>query len=583
MKKSRYMSLGLFNHGVFNLMNARVTNVIRQSVYREYASLAKNELIRVSGVSVRYEKSTILEDVNISIKMGDRMTIVGENGSGKSSLMKILTGIVEPSQGEILKRDSLRIGYLPQDPLISSKNKALSLIEYVTQNNLELHDLSVKLIEDIENKDREREFNAAGGYKIVKILSALGIGHPLNFKPLQALSCGEMTRLALAKLLFEEPDIYFLDEPTNHLDISALIWLEKYLMNTSSALVLITHDRAMLDRITKEILEVDSSKQAVIKFSGKYRDFLDDKRNRLQAEWDQYYKLLKEKKALHQIANESKHEMLRKPMMRDNNKAGFKSRGERKLRSVGKKVRLASERIDEIDEVTEHAPAEIKQYSWQMSDESCYGQSEGRVISFDGICKKIGEKNVLSGCSGSVNFGEKVLLLGGNGSGKSTLLKILMGEISANEGTVMADPTMIGYLPQVHNVFSENVSLEEYFITHYGYDRSKIESIIRTYCLFESNQLQKRISDLSVGQQRRLQLTLVFLKNPKVIILDEPTNHLDYLSCEYLEAQLLNYSGAAIIVSHDRWFIKKFKDLNVWELKDGHLSVRDESNFRNKI
>jgi ATPase subunit of ABC transporter with duplicated ATPase domains len=542
------------------------------------SKLNKNELIRLKDVSKWFKGKCILDNISFSICFGDKTTIVGNNGIGKSTLIKILAQKEAIEGGEITFDENISVGYLEQDPLISEDK---SIIEYITQDSnvsqlgKDFYQLLItkeekQVTEDFINT--ETDFNRQGGFNMYKILSGLKLSQIPVTRNLSSLSGGELTRVSLSKLLFEDPDILLLDEPTNHLDVHALEWLENYLKKKKGTVILITHDRTFLDHITNSLIEIYNSN--ITFFRGKYLDWLLEKQRKDQLAVKEYYQMRKEENILEDTINKHQKKLDKKHVRTDSDKISHNSQGSSAQKFLGQKIKKNNERISEINEKMDDRHGKLKEFVWELKSNEDHVNKT--LCHFENIGKSINHQEILKGCSGDIKYGDKILFDGKNGAGKTSLLNILVGLSSPDSGRVdNLKGIRIGYVSQKHDVLDQNKTVVEVVFKHTKFFEERILSFLYEYCLFDSDIINKPIRELSVGQQRRLQLALTLRINPDLLILDEPTNHLDILSCEYLEKQLLLFPGSLLVVSHDRYFVKKFNFNYKWTLENGILTEKN--------
>ncbi len=525
-----------------------------------------NELMIIDG-SKYYGDHCIFSEIYFSINRDSKITIVGENGAGKSTLLKILIGEEKLTNGEIIYKSDISIKYLPQDFLIY-KNK--SVLDFLTDEIPKLNEISKAILEELKSdaqnnnknnlSDLWKKFNEEEGYKLYKILAGLKISDIPFTRYLSEVSGGECTKLALAKLLLQEPDIIILDEPTNHLDICAITYLEKYLLQINSAVILVTHDRTLLQNITNHIIEIDNG--IIVNFKGTYKAFLEDKRRKQENTLQEYQNLKQEEKKLKNLVTVKKQRLCNKPQMRDNCKITANIRAQSAARAISKDIRKRASRLDIISDLISVEPEKIKEFYYKL--ENINGINKEAVIcEIQNIYHKINNKQILNNFHREIYAGQKILIKGSNGSGKTTLLKILIGEIKPDSGKInFISDIKIGYLDQLN--LNKDGKVIEFICKNHNLSESDALGILYEYCLFTHDIAYKNISDLSIGQQRRLQFANILLNNPDILILDEPTNHLDYVTCEYLENQLLLFNGTILAVSHDRYFINKFDADAIW-------------------
>ncbi len=479
--------------------------------------------------------------MTIGINRGQRVALVGINGAGKSTFLKLLAGKFLPTEGKIVQARDLRLGYLEQDPsfekaytisdyIFHSDNKQQQLIrkyEELLENEPDNAKAIDKVTEEISNSDAwEYE------YKIKTILGRLDIHH-LN-QSIDTLSGGQKKRLALAKLLIEEPDVYLLDEPTNHLDIDTIEWLEKLMTEGNKTLLMVTHDRYFLDNVCNEIMEIDNGK--VFPYHGNYGYYLEKKAERestLELQFQKNSNLLKKELEW----------MRRQPQAR-----GTKSKG----------------RINafyELEEKTKNAGPNGKvELSVKTSRQG------NKIMELHHLQKGFNGNTYVGDFSYVFKKGDRIGLAGKNGSGKSTLLNLITGTINPDKGEVVkGETTVLGYFHQSGMTFKEDDRVIEVvtdvaeFITMA--DGKQISaSALLTLFLFPPKKQYGFISNLSGGEKKRLQLLQILMKNPNFLILDEPTNDLDIDTLNVLEEFLTNYPGVLMLVSHDRYLLDKLTD-----------------------
>lgn len=496
----------------------------------------------------------LFKNLTIGINRGRRVALVGVNGAGKSTLLKLLAGQFLPVEGKVVQARDLRMGYLEQDPtfdkaytisdyIFHSDNKQQQLIrEY--ENLLENDPTNTKAIdkvtEEISNSNAwEYE------YKIKTILGRLDIHH-LNQK-IDTLSGGQRKRLALARLLIEEPDVYLLDEPTNHLDIDTIEWLEKLLTEGANTIVMVTHDRYFLDNVCNEILELDKGK--VIPYNGNYAHYLEKKAEReseLEVQYQKNSNLLRKELEW----------MRRQPQAR-----GTKSKA----------------RIDayyDLEEKTKNAGPKAKvELSVKTSRQG------NKILELHHLYKAFNNHSLVADFNYVFKKGDRIGLAGKNGSGKSTLLNMITGNLQPDNGEIiLGETTVIGYFHQSGMSFKKDdrvidvVKNVAEFITMAD-GKTISASALLTLFLFPPKKQHGFISNLSGGEKKRLQLLQILMKNPNFLILDEPTNDLDIDTLNVLEEFLTNYTGVLMLVSHDRYLLDKLTDQLFIMEGDGNVKI----------
>ena len=508
-------------------------------------------VLSAKDLSKSYGTDIITEDVSFGVEKGDRIGIVGPNGCGKTTLLNMLAGELEPSSGSIYIRSELTVGYLHQKNHFFSGGTVIGEAEksfgHFFRMEKEIEELQAK-ISDHTRPDFDRcleaytalieEYEKLGGYtyksELSAILKAMGFSAEDQQKKIDVLSGGERTRLALACMLLRKPDILILDEPTNHLDLSMLSWLETYLRGYQGTLLVVSHDRYFLDRLVNRIF--DMSGRTLTAYTGNYSEFLVKKEERLQAAMREYEKQQAE------IARQE--EMIRR----------FRQHGTEHLakRARSREKRLAHvELIDRPDMKTERMKLGFEQNF----------KSGGEVLVCEDLSKSYGSRQLFSGVSLDIRKGEKVCIIGDNGIGKTTLLRILMGIEEADSGYLRTGYNVdFGYYDQGQRLLDDNETvLGEMKNAYHLYSDTEMRSLLGRF-LFRGDDVFKQVSDLSGGEKAKLSLLKLMLSGANTLVLDEPTNHLDIESKEAAEDALMEFGGTLIIVSHDRYLLTKIPD-----------------------
>jgi len=497
--------------------------------------------ISAENLGHSFHDNWLFKNLTIGINRGRRVALVGINGAGKSTLLKILSGKLNPTEGKVVQSRDLNMGYLDQDPAF---DKSYTISDYIFHADNRQQQLIREYEELLENDPEnmvalERitgeisDLNAwEYEYEIKTILGRLDIHH-LN-QSISTLSGGQKKRLALARLLIEDPDIYILDEPTNHLDIDTIEWLEKLLTEGNKTILMVTHDRYFLDNVCNEILEIDNGK--IIPYAGNYAYYLEKKAERESADASAFAKnsnLLKKELEW----------MRRQPQAR-----GTKSKA----------------RIDayyELEEKTKNrGPKEKVELSVKTARQG------NKIMELHHLGKTFNSQTILGDFSYVFKKGDRIGLAGKNGSGKSTLLNIITGGLKPDKGIVeKGETTVLGYFHQAGIVFKEDErvidvvkNVAEYITMADG--KTITASALLTLFLFPPKKQYGFIANLSGGEKKRLQLMSLLMKNPNFLILDEPTNDLDIDTLNVLEEFLVNYSGVLMLVSHDRYLLDRLTD-----------------------
>jgi len=501
-----------------------------------------------------FNDNWLFKDLYFGLNKGDRVALVGINGTGKSTLLRILSGILAPSLGKVVTERDLRIGYLEQDPqfqnqetisdfIYSIGNERQQLIrQYEEAVEQEVHDekLLNRLMDELSNANAwEYE------YEIKTILGRMGIQH-LEQK-ITTLSGGQRKRLALAKLLIDDPDVYILDEPTNHLDIETIEWLESYMTGGQKTILLVTHDRYFLDNVSSRIIELDRGK--LQNFNGNYSYYLEKKAEQNAAEDASFSK----------NTNLLKREL---EWMRRQPKA---------------RTTKSKSRIDSFYDLEEKTKGRNIKSSLELSVN--VSRQGNKILELENINKSFNGKPVINDFSYTFKKGDRIGVAGKNGTGKSTLLNIVTGAIQPDSGKVLVgETTVFGYYRQGGLEFKEDErvidvvkNIAEYITMADG--KNMTASQVLTHFLFPPAKQYGMVNKLSGGEKKRLQLMRVLMKNPNYLILDEPTNDLDIDTLNVLEDFLLNFPGILMLVSHDRYLIDRLTDqLFIFE-GDGNVHI----------
>jgi ATP-binding cassette subfamily F protein uup len=526
-------------------------------------------LIDLQKISKHYSAQKILVDVNFHVDEGERIVIIGKNGSGKSTLMKIVHGSLSQDAGERICRQNLEIKMLDQKPNFKEGHSVREAVEdglhELNNAKTRYNELSLLLSEDFDNKILIDEHEMLSRYlehhnawnlddKIERIIEHFDLKQ-YEDKPISLLSGGEQRRVALASLLLQKPDILLLDEPTNHLDVYMVEFLEDLLLKEKFTLVFISHDRYFIDRIATKSVEVEDC--SIREYSGGYSNYLTQK-----AEWIRTL--------------EKQHGNLLDVLKRENEWFAKGVRARLK-RNEGRK-----ERLMQLRESAKVNPAQIRKMSLELEREAKHFNREKSVnrqkmlFEVEDVSLTLGNKELLKNFSTRILQKDVIAIVGPNGSGKSTLLKTLLGRIEPTSGKIKRGEFKIGYFDQHRELLDDDKNLIETFCPNGG-DRVNVRgSDMHVYgylknFLFPREFLDKKVGVLSGGEKNRIALALLFTQDVDILILDEPTNDLDIPTINILEEQLTNFSGAVIIVSHDRYFVDKIaKKLFIFK-KDKHI------------
>ena len=512
-------------------------------------------LIDLFNIKKQYDIKLLLNDVDFHLNEGERVTVLGQNGCGKSTLMKIIMGEEEPTEGKRVVNNSVHIEMLAQqphfDPGLSVREAILNELTELKKAKDEYDMLSLKVAEDFENEVLLKKLEKVTSFldhhnawnlddKIERVMQEFHL-KAYEHRPVVSLSGGEQRRVALASLILKKPDVLLLDEPTNHLDVYMVEFLEEILLKENFTLLFISHDRHFIDTIATRVVEVDN--QELVSYTGGYMNYLEQKEARmhsLQKGHDNLLRLLKQEEA-----------WLGK---------GVKARAKR---NQGRKKRV----FDLRDEAKKN-PTLIRKMMVELEREKKhFNRDEGvsrkkMLFELENMSYSVPGKKLIDNLTTRILQKDKIAIVGINGAGKSTLLKLMLGRIKPESGVIKQGDFSIGYFDQHREMLDNNKTLIETFCPDGG-DHIEVQGVnLHVYgylksFLFPKEFLDKKIGVLSGGEKNRVALALLLAKKVDCLILDEPTNDLDIQTINILEEKLINFPGAILFVSHDRYFIDK--------------------------
>jgi ATP-binding cassette subfamily F protein 3 len=506
-------------------------------------------MIRLENLSKSFPDGDLFNNVNISIKRGMRIGLVGPNGSGKTTLLRIMLGKDSADSGNVQIDKSTTIGYLAQDIVAGTGRSILEevLVAYPEVRELEgkILALSEAISKDHENMDlvnklgdAQHRFEALGGWnledKAKKILSGLGFADEKFIEPMDVFSGGWRMRVALASILLQEPDILFLDEPTNHLDLEATIWLESFLSSWKGGMLMISHDRAFLDRSINNILEIDLKK--ITLYRGNYTQYTEEKALRLEQHRNAFRNQQKQIKDTERFIER------------------FRSKNT-KATQVQSRVKML-DKLEKIEAPTEQNHA----MNLRLPQPN---RSPLNVAACRNVTKHYGEIEVFNAMDMMVERGQKIGLVGHNGAGKSTLLKMLAGVESVTSGAVRIGSSVESAYYAQHQLEILNPG-ETVFESIQKVSPGWSENEMRTYLgsfMFSGDEIEKFVKVLSGGEKARVALARMLVKPSHLLLLDEPTNHLDMVTRNVVERALIQFSGSIVCISHDRHFLNSVTNL----------------------
>lgn len=519
-------------------------------------------IVALNNVTKRFTGDLILEKISLQVEQGERIGLIGRNGEGKSTILKIIARMEMPDEGIVSVQKGATVGLLDQMPNVTETMVVRDFLRtafghvLALQAELEamesrmMHDTSEKLLQNYGEK--QARFIELGGYNLDtnmdKILHGLGIPH-LADKVWEKLSGGERTKVSLAKMLLEEPDLLLLDEPTNHLDLRAVEWLTQFLRVYRGTVLVVSHDRYFLDEVVNKIVELENKE--LITYHTNFSGYLVEREERLLKEFKDYKDQQKKIKKMKQAIKR-----LRQWAMEANppNDALF-----RRAKSMEK----ALDRIEVLKK-----PA-LEQKNMRLEFEESKRSGEDVVI-FDQVGLEFGTRVLFESLDWHVRQKERIAIVGENGAGKSTLLKLILGELQPDIGTVYVGPSVdIAYLSQHMDVGDENQTVIEAFRDKVAVVEGDARHMLATF-LFYGEMVFRKVANLSGGERMRLSLAQFMNQPVNTLLLDEPTNHLDIASREVLEEALRNFEGTIIAISHDRFFMDQVFDRTVW-LEQGQI------------
>ena len=502
--------------------------------------------ISLNNIKKSFGFKNVLDGLNIEVKTGDRISIIGENGCGKTTILNIINSIEGIDSGTIAIRKGAKIGYLNQQPENIYNNKIVKEILYDSFKDVLDIEKQLKKYEDkmskesgnisIINKyvDIQEKFINLGGYEINTMIDKVSFGMNIDYlldKNYDTLSGGEQKRVVLASIIAKNPNILLLDEPTNHLDINTIEWLEEYLNKYNGTIVVVSHDRYFLDKVTNKTILIENGK--AIAFHGNYSKYLIENEERVEREFKEY----KDQQKL--IA------ALKKKIKQLEEFGRLAYPGGEPFYKRAENIR---KRLDRLEK--KNRPIIKKELPINFEIEKRTGKD---VLTINNYNLNIENNELINNINLKINYKDKICIIGNNGCGKSTLLKRIVENSSDN--IKIGSNVKIGYIPQQIN-FNEEISILDYARKYYNGEESHLRSALCKFQFYGEN-VFKKVTKISGGEKVRLMLFTLIQDNCNFIILDEPTNHIDISTKETLEDALINYEGTILFVSHDRYFINK--------------------------
>jgi ATP-binding cassette subfamily F protein 3 len=510
-------------------------------------------IVTLNDIHVAFGPEVVLDKLNLSLHPGEKVGMVGANGAGKSTILNLIAGRIAPDIGRVAKQKGLAIGYLRQETAFSGKRTIMEEmhagVEHLLKLQRSIHDVSGEMERltgsalQAKMKQYDRlchNFEIAGGYayeiRIHATLAGLGFAPELHYAKTSGLSGGQLSRLGLAQVLMLETELLLLDEPTNHLDLQAIEWLERFLTNYSGSAVIISHDRTLLDKVACKIIEVDKRQASV--WNGNYSNYVQTKDTvRLHQEREHRKRVEMVERTLDFIARNKDQEGMRKT-----------ARGRKTHLN-----RLLKENPDFLDK-----PSHQKTINFSFGKTD---RASDLVLRCEGLGKSFDDLRLFENLTFDVLSRQRIGITGPNGTGKSTFLRLALGQLEPSAGSIRMGKSLgVGYLDQHGDVLDSSMSvLDEASSANPKLSAEQVRNRLGAF-LFTGDDVFKKCRDLSGGQRNRLMLCKLVLAEPDVLVMDEPTNHLDIASREMLETALADYTGAMIVVSHDRYFLDRVAD-----------------------
>ena len=522
--------------------------------------------LEVKHIHKTYGAMTVLEDVSFSLAKGQKVGLVGDNGSGKTTILKILAGIVEPDGGTLSFRKGISVGYMPQDTSLTTNETVRDYLCRVSGLNVfeKRSEYSAKTLAESERgngRDFERRVNVA--------LAGFGLSKVSSDRRISSLSSGQKSKIFMIGVLLSDPDILLLDEPTNNLDLPVLIWLENFLARSRAACIVVSHDRFFLDKVVQKIFEIDRQTRMLTITNGKYSDYLVRKKKEVERQRLEYKNQQEEIKRLTEAARAEKMEAIQgaRFLGTDNDKKlrGFKR--ERASRS-GRAAKAIEKRVEQMEIVEK--PIERDVFRIDLRPTKPGGSRE--IVFENVVAGYIDSGFRLGPISIAISYGSRVVILGPNGSGKTTFLKVINGELDPFDGkVVVGNALIVGNLMQEHDNLPRQESLKSFLTKRAGITFQDAHALTARFG-FKATEIDKKIIALSPGERARLLFALFSALSVNTLLLDEPTNHLDLEALDALEEAVARYQGTIVLVSHDRYFVEKFRATDTYVFSEGKFA-----------
>ncbi|HMX73301.1 MAG TPA: ABC-F family ATP-binding cassette domain-containing protein [Anaerolineales bacterium] len=537
-------------------------------------------MLSIHNLSKSYGIQPVLQNINFNISAGERIGLIGPNGSGKTTLMRILAKLEQPDAGRgdvASTRPNLRIGYLAQgmdlDPR-QTLHTALGL-DPATQTDpaAEIESLALALSQNPNDSALQTQYDhaltklSALNLQPETILAPLGLDHLPADTPIAHLSGGQKTRLMLARVLLEEPQLLLLDEPTNHLDIEMLEWLEEWLNQFQGAALIVSHDRVFLDNTVTSILELNPITHGIRMYAGTYSDYMEAKQKEQDKQWDEYRDQETEIRRMKDDINRTKQQALHVELTTTPRQPGVR----RIAKKVAVKAKSREKKLDRYLRSDERVDKPLQ--GWHMKLELGEPEHQSKIV-LETDSLSIGyalESPLLENINLFIRAGQRIVLTGPNGAGKTSFIRTIVGRIPPLAGSFrLGGATKLGYMAQEQELLNPKFSALQTIQSVSAFNETDARNFLH-YFLFKGDAALRASEELSYGERARLQLATLVAQGCTFLVLDEPINHLDISSRERFEEALENFKGTILAVVHDRSFIDRFAS-DVWVAKDGKIS-----------